>query len=195
MRQGTIVTVAPVGEPLTLEAAKRQLRIEPEDVDQDAHIGTLIAAARQKVENELGIPILRQTRQTHLFSFPCGAIWLGGGEAIDVQSIKYYDAAGVQQTMLTTDYVVDAVSRPATVMPAPSRAWPSTLCRAGSVQVEWQGGWATAADVPADLVHAMKLLVAHWDQNREAVNVGAVSAEVEQTFTALIDPYRIPFVA
>lgn len=195
MRQGTIVTVAPVGEPLTLADARLQLRLDEEDTDQDDHVKKLIAAARAHIENFYGIPIIRQTRQTHLFSFGRDPIWLGDAHDIEVTLIQYYDAAGVLQTLAPTDYLVDHISRPAKLWPATMKAWPSALSRPSGVQITWQGGWPDAAAVPADLAHALKLLIGHWDQNREAFVLGVVSAEVQGGLDALMQPFRCQFMA
>ena len=195
MRQGTIVTVKPDGHPLSVLEAKRQLRIEPDDVEQDEHIADLCAAAHRKIERELGYPILRQTRETHLTGFPCGPIWLGGGANPEVVSIKYRDTAGVLQTLDAASYNLDGVSRIAQVFPAPTASWPSTARVPGAVIVEWQAGWESPPDVDEDLIHAMKLLVGHWDQNREAVVVGTISTEVQLALEDLLSQLRVPFVA
>lgn len=191
MRQGTITTVKSDGFALSVLDAKRQLRLEPDDTDQDEHIAKLCAAAHLMVEGELGYPILRQTRETHLTGFPCGPIWLADGDNLTITSIRYRDAQNALQTL--SSYSLDAVSRPAKVYPAPGASWPSTLCTPGAVVVEWQAGWATPPDVPEDLVHALKLLVGHWDQNRETVVVGTISSEVQVALDRLLDQFRTPF--
>lgn len=195
MRQGTIITQRSEGFALSVQAAKRQLRIEPEDADQDDHIADLCAAAHRKIERELGYPILVQTRETYLSGFPRGPIWLGGGDSLSILSIRYRDRQNVVQTLDASAYALDAVSRVAQVYPAPSATWPSTLCTPGAVVIEWRAGWATAADVPEDLIHAMKLLVGHWDQNREAVVIGTISSEVQIALDDLLFQFRVPFVA
>ncbi len=194
-RQGTITTVRPAGHPVSVADAKRQLRIEDADTDQDESLAALCAAAHRSIENQLGYPILRQTRQTHLFGFPCGVIWLGAGDALGVASVKYYDSDGGEQTLAATVYIVDAVSRPATLHLAPAKSWPATQERPGSVVIEWTAGWALASDVPEDLIHAMKLLIGHWDQNREAVVIGVVSTEVQMSIDWLLQAHRINFFA
>jgi uncharacterized phiE125 gp8 family phage protein len=195
MRQGTIVTVKPDGHPLSVFEAKRQLRIEAEDTDQDDHIADLCAAAHRKIERELGYPILLQTRETHLSHFPRGPIWLGGGDSPSVLSILYRDTANAVQTLDPAKYAVDAVSRVAQVYPAPSTTWPSTVNTPSAVVVEWRAGWQKPSDVPEDLIHAMKLLIGHWDQNREAVVVGTISSEVQMALDDLLFQFRLPFVA
>lgn len=195
MRQGTIVTVRPQGHPLSVADAKRQLRIEAEDTDQDDHIASLCAAAHRHIERDLGYPILRQTRETHLSCFPGGPIWLGGGDSLTVLQLRYANAAGAVQVMPASAYAVDAVSQIAKVYPAPASPWPATAAVPSAVVVEWQAGWETPADVPDDLLHAMKLLVGHWDQNREAVVVGSITNELSLAVDALLAPFRLPFVA
>lgn len=191
MRQGTITTVAPVGHPLSLAAAKRQLKIEADYTADDDDIGEAIAAAHRLVERELGYPILRQTRQTHLSGFPNGAIWLAAGDSPEIVSIQYRDTANVLQTLDPGAYSLDAISLPAKVWPAPGTTWPATVCTPGAVIVTWRGGWADAASVPEDLIHAMKLLVGHWDRNRDGEDNGPVADVMRR----LMAQFRLNFIA
>lgn len=195
MRQGTIVTVPSDGFALSVMEAKRQLRIEPENTDEEDHIADLCAAAHRRIERELGYPILRQTLQTHLTGFPRGAIWLGGGDTAAVVSITYIDANGDPQTLAPSGYRLNAVGRIAEVYRAPNTTWPRVQCQPGAVVIEWTAGWLSPTDVPEDLIHAMKLLVGHWDSNREAVVVGSIASEVQETLDDLIYQFRVPFVA
>src|SRR3546814_17206967 len=119
MRQGTIVTVAPANEPRSLADARLQLRLDAEDIDQDAHVAKLIAAARAHIEGAYGIPIIRQTRQTHLFGFGCGPVWIGDGHDIAGTQVQYSDPAGVLTTLAPTDSLVAHTRRPSTLSPAP----------------------------------------------------------------------------
>ncbi|MNM21459.1 Phage gp6-like head-tail connector protein [compost metagenome] len=41
-----------------------------------------------------------------------------------------------------------------------------------------------------DVRLAMLLLIGHWDENREAVNIGNITSEVPLGFAELIGPYR-----
>lgn len=196
-RQGTRITVASSGQALTLDQAKRQLRIEPDDTDGDSFVQDLIVAAHGHVERLLGYPILRQTRQTHAWGFPCCGLWLGAGDSLTVAptAVKYIDTNGAVQTLASTEWVLDALSSPAVLYCAPGKSWPATQARPGAVTVDWVAGWADAASVPADILHAMRLLIGHWDQNREAVVVGTVSNAVQLTVDALLEPHRPPAIA
>lgn len=196
MRQGTIVTVPSTGHALLLEEAKRQLRIEPEDTDEDVHIGSLCASAHSHVERVLGYPILRQTRETHLECFPRGGpIWVGGGDSFQITAVRYRDADGADQTVDASNYRTNAVGKICELHPAPNFTWPSTESAPSAVVIEWQAGWENPSDVPEDMIHAMKLLVGHWDMNREAVIVGNISTEIEHALDAILDQFRTRFVA
>ncbi|MDP1026390.1 head-tail connector protein [Sphingomonas sp. KR1UV-12] len=47
-----------LGEPITLEQAKQQLKLEADDVEQDGRIALLIPAARRAIENATGLVIV-----------------------------------------------------------------------------------------------------------------------------------------
>ena len=47
-----------------------------------------------------------------------------------------------------------------------------------------------ASDVPAPIRHAIKLLVAHWFEQREPVVLGSAPQEVPGTVAGLLLPYR-----
>lgn len=195
MRQGTIVSNPSDGYAITLLAAKRQLKIEPEDTEEDDHIQSLCAAAHSHVENSLGFPILRQTRQSHFEAFPGKRFWLGGGADFEIESVKYTDPNEAEQTLAPETYRLNAIGRIAELCLAPSATWPSTTRQPSAVVVEWTAGWETASEVPDDLVHAMRLLVGHWDLNREAVAVGLISSKVQLTVDCLLDQHRTRFIA
>jgi hypothetical protein len=120
------------------------------------------------------------------------AICLMRSPLIAVSSISYYDAAGVQQTLTAgTDYGVDATSCPGRVFPAPGTNWPATQDRPGAVLVTYTAGYATQNAIPATMLQAMRLLIGHWFENREAVTLQTNSAELPMGVQFLLDKVRI----
>jgi uncharacterized phiE125 gp8 family phage protein len=53
------------------------------------------------------------------------------------------------------------------------------------------GYGATASDVPDALRHAIRMLVAHWYENRGLAAIGASTAMLPGGLGALIAPYRV----
>lgn len=58
------------------------------------------------------------------------------------------------------------------------------------IEIDFDAGYAAGA-VPAPLVQAMLMLVAHWHEHREAAAVGAVAAPVAIGLECLLAPYRV----
>ena len=58
------------------------------------------------------------------------------------------------------------------------------------VWVRLTAGWAMPANVPANLKQAIRMLVAHWYENREAALAGTVSSQVQFGVDMLLAPLR-----
>lgn len=186
------VITAPASEPVSLAEAKAHLRVDGSD--EDDLIDRLIATAREYCE-----PIARRSfmPQTLMMSFDgwpvvCDAptyLVLFRPPVQSVSHIKYYDSAGVLQTMTASDYVADLVAAPPRIYLADGAAWPSETLRAGlAVQVTYVAGYADADAVPARYKQAMMLLIGHWYENREQIVVapGATSATLKLAVESLL---------
>ena len=182
---------APAVEPISLAEAKAHLRVDA--ASEDTLIGLLIGSARQAAEHELGRSLITQTWELVLDAFPAGQIEIPAGGVASVVSVKYHDAAGVEQTLDTADYIVDTDSTPAHVVLADGSGWPSTADRPAAVRVRFIAGFgATAADVPASIRHWMLLHIGSGYANRESVAAGAPVVELPGRYhAALLDPYRV----
>lgn len=179
----------PTVEPLTLAQAKRHLKEDLVDADNDADITDLIKTAREDAEGRLQRTLVRTTWRLTLDAFP-SAIELLMPRVMDVVSVKYIDPSGVQQTLDPADYVVDTASEPGFVVPAYGRAWPSTRRQINAVVVEYRAGYGIdAASIPRPIVAWVKLALA------DLYKVRGRSAEkpvLPQNFVdSLLDPYKI----
>src|ERR1700709_132916 len=78
----------------------------------------------------------------------------------------------------------DVIASPCWALPVPGRA-------TAGIELDLQLGYgANAADVPDPLRHAVRMLVAHWYENRGLVAAGTV-AVLPAGVDALIAPYRV----
>lgn len=191
LRQGTIVTEPPATYAVTTATARNQLQLESGDTSKDTEIARYIAAATAYVEGRLGYPIIDQTRMTQLRGFPLdgGDIWIGAGADLAVTSVQYRDTTGTLQTLSSANYIVDTFSKPALLTLAPNCSWPATQERSGAVVITWTAGWGDDTEVPADIAHAVLLLVGHWDLHREAV--GQVNDELKLAVDALLHNHLV----
>jgi uncharacterized phiE125 gp8 family phage protein len=174
------VSVEPTVEPITLAEAKLQLRVDDDITSDDGLISALITAARQKVEIETRRALVTQTQVLKLDQFPSGenpVIELPNPPLQSVSAVQYVDQNGDTQTLAASEYIVDTVSEPARITPAYNTFWPLTRAQINAVTVTFVCGYASgsgsptdyAANVPQALKAAIKLLVGHWYENREAV--------------------------
>lgn len=199
-RQGTLLNpvairrvTAPSVEPLTLAQVKSHLRIV--STQDDANIPNWITAARQEAERLTGEKFITQTWELTYSRFPPGvfplsdsidsfgpASWFGFSSASFlleqvrpvkiINSIKYLDVAGAQQTQDPTTYSLLADTQKPRIISGLDQIWPMTAPVENAVVVNLDAGFGdTAADVPGLYIQAMLLMCGHFSENREAVVV------------------------
>ena len=184
---GLIQTVPPAVEPVSLAEAKLHMRVDLDD--DDALIQKLIEAARRHTEDFTSRSLITQTWKLTLDRFPeslllwrwdawtcSNVIELPKPPLQSVTSVKYYDPDGVLQTLAASKYLVDAVTEPGRIAPVTGEFWPATQDRINAVEIIYVAGYgAAAANVPAGLLAAIKLLLANWYENREATIAGSLN--------------------
>lgn len=170
-------------EPVTLAEAKLHLRVD--DTDEDALIHGLISAARETCEDRIEGTVPVTGWRLTLDSFP-DAIKLPRPPIVSVESVKYLDTAGVQQTLSPLDYVVDTASSPGYIVPAFGKAWPETRDQINAVEVEYTAGSATPpAAIKAWLLLAVGDMYAHREASSDKPTVAHGFAD------RLLDPFKV----
>jgi uncharacterized phiE125 gp8 family phage protein len=133
---------------VSLVDAKTQLGIDGADLD--AIVTAWIKGVVAYAEHQTGRAILNQTWRTTLDKFP-DAIRLPFPACSSITSLKYLDAAGVEQTLNPADYELSSESQAAWVVPAYGKTWPATYDKINAVKVDAVFGYgALIADVPQD---------------------------------------------
>lgn len=196
------VSVEPTVEPVSLAEMKLHLRVDDDITGDDAMISALITAARQKVEIETRRALVTQTQIMRLDGFPRSdcpdlAIVLPNPPVQSVTSITYVDTAGDTQTLDSADYLVDTTTTPARITPVYNGSWPLARAQMNAVAVTFIAGYAPgsgsptdyAANVPQALKAAIKLLVGHWYENREAIGPATLKV-LPMAVDSLIWNYR-----
>jgi len=181
----------PAIEPVALVDAKEWCRVT--GADDDDLVETLVAAARKHVEALTGRALITQTWDTFLDAFPCEIRLRPRVQS--VTTVKYTDTNGVQQTLASSEYTVDAKSEPGYIVPAYGKVWPSTRCVPNAVEVRHVCGYGSDVESIAqeaeDLLSAIKILVSTLDKNRESVITGTIVAQLPMSFRQLISGYRV----
>lgn len=168
---GNLVLYTPPGdEPVSVSEIKTHCRIS-HDYEDDL-IESLGKAARKHIEDTmLWRQLMPATYKLFFEYFPSQEIYLPMPPLVSVTSVKYLDSAGVQQTLSSSNYIVDTNSEPGRITPSYSNVWPSVgRVQANAVEITYAAGYASAADVPTSFKQAILMLAAHWYEHREGVH-------------------------
>lgn len=195
-------------EPVTLAEAKLHLK-QDGITDDDPLIARLITAARLRAEVLLRQTILSTTYDFFLDGFPATANgyfnrqirqmgmspqWLPNGAAIislpkpplvSVESVKYLDSSGNQQTLDPSVYRVSS-GIGSRIQPLIGRVWPVVQPQVDSVVIRYTAGLATAQDVPENVKAAMLLMIGTTYEFRESLVAGTIVSQVPQTVDDLL---------
>ena len=181
--------------PITDDEAKAHCRVTFNDDDDLIH--QLIHAATAELENKLQRVLCESTMQITLDRFPTGGIRLTHPPILQVQSIVYWSKEGTQLTLSASDYVVDTVSEPGWIFPAPGLTWPETQDRINAVTVLYKAGYllgSTAQQqrdaVPRDSRAWLLIRVATLYENRESVTFASAPFNIT-ALDSLWMPHRV----
>lgn len=159
---GIVTTSEPGLYPVTLAEQKAHCRIDS-DVDDELLV-TYIAAATEYIQERTGQQLLVATKRLYLDSWPVtNYIRIPVVPLRSVESVSYY-VDGVSTPISLDDLVVDSNNQPGRVISL-SGYWPSSDDRIGGIIVEYIAGYDT---VPFLLKQGIKMLAAHFYENREA---------------------------
>ncbi len=189
---------APTVEPITLIEAFQQLRMytpnQAPSANPDAdYINGLIADARQYVENITNRALMTQTWEFFLDRFPAGDfIELPKPPLQSVTSLTYVDVDGNSATLSEgTEFTVDTDSEPGRIVLEYDETWPTDQLHPNNpITIELVAGYASADDVPANIKHAIKMLLATLNANR-LPHSPQEQYEVPLGVDALLASYRV----
>jgi len=181
-----ILLTPPETEPLSLSDAKAYLRVETDD--DDVVIASLIAAARSHIEAMSGCAMLTQTWRLVHDGWPAdGRMKLKLAPLRAVTAARVYDEAGVAHAVDPENFVLDA-ARGIVAMRAVSLPGRATA----GIEIDVTVGFGAAgSDVPPALMQALRMLLAHWYDNRGLITIGSSVAVMPPSVNALIASHRV----
>ena len=176
------ITTQPTGTTLLpLSTAKEFLRVDSSD--EDVTITALINAAVQHSQDYTNRHFVVSDFNLYLDDFYNCSFDIG--PLVSITSVVYQDGTDAQQTLAAGKYWADFKREPGRIrFDSP----PDTYDDAFNV-VTIAG---TLGEAPVEpILHAIKMLVAHYYENRRAVVVGTYTTEMPLGVAALLNPYRI----
>lgn len=186
-----LITPAEV-DVVTLAEIKAHVRVVHND--DDATLTSLVKAAVSHFEVHtgiLGIAFGQQSWELYYDEFPCGSLQIPLPPLISVASVEYLDpVSGLYVVWASSNYSVDAISRPGWVVPIDD--WPTPKDAVNAVKVTFTAGFgATNAAIPESLRLAVMMLAAHWYQNREGLGSASDMAALPFAVDALVAQHKL----
>ncbi len=204
----------PQNLPMSLNEAKAFLKLGDDDTDDDALIMALLRAAVRHVETFTGRVLITQTWRLTLDDWPSRSrlddqLWEGVREGADiveardhieipkpplqsVTSFQIFNTSDTASSVATTVYFVDSESEPGRVGLKFGQVWPSiTLRPHNGIQITFTAGYGDDANgVPDDILAGLRLLLAHFYENRAVCDL-ATNLALPLTAREALRPYRI----
>ncbi|MGE6740250.1 head-tail connector protein [Allorhizobium pseudoryzae] len=163
--------------------------IKPEDIDL---IRTLVDTAASRLDGphgNLGRCLLEQSWTLTLDGFRPDICLLG--PAISVDAVRYKDTSGAWQTLASSAYrLLGKSSWKPELCAAYGTEWPAALSDRETVEIDFTAGYGEVSDVPAPILQAIRLWVAHMYVERQLVTFSNPS-EIPFGAAALLSPYKV----
>jgi uncharacterized phiE125 gp8 family phage protein len=176
------ITTQPVGtDIISLADMKEFLRVDHSD--EDTTITAILNAAVQSCQDYTNRHFTTSNFTYYRDSFGCYEFPVGPINSIT--SITYQDVKNDTETLDTDYYYSDFKREPARL--AFSETFQLYEDTYNAIVVS-----GTLGEAPAEPIkHAIRLLTAHYYENRRAVITGTIATELPLGVQALLNPYRI----
>ncbi|MGE0764892.1 MAG: head-tail connector protein [Hyphomicrobiaceae bacterium] len=185
-----VMTSGPALEPVSLAEAKAHLRID--GTAEDALIQSLIVTSRLHIEAALGLALITQNWSYYLDRWPkSGRLVLPLRPVAALAHVRVWSDEDVAETLDLSDFLLDGEGMPPRLVALANLDQIARRRMANSIEVGITAGFgASSDDVPATIRHALLLLVAHWYEHREPVQIGVGVNAVPAMVSELLAPYR-----
>jgi uncharacterized phiE125 gp8 family phage protein len=111
---------------------------------------------------------------------------------IGITHIKYFDSNDTEQTLASSNYILDNVSQPARIGIAINGTLPDLADRINAVHVQYKVGYGLTSDfVPEGIKQAVLITIGNWYENRQTVITGRTATELPLSSQYLLEQYKI----
>ena len=165
----------PVENPVTLDECKADCRVEFND--EDGLISAYIDAATRAASEVTSKKLVNETWRLSTPNFCVNKIEIPFVDVSSIESVSYYDLDDNLQTIAVNQFYKYDYETKTVLEAKDTLSIPSLKKRNDALQVEFVTGYGpSAASVPATIKKAIRLIVAHWYQNREDTSEKTLSS-------------------
>lgn len=185
-----VMMSGPALEPVSLAEAKAHLRVD--GTAEDALIQSLAITSRLHIEAALGLALITQSWSYCLDRWPkAGRLQLPLRPVSAVSQIRIWEAEGGSESLSPSAFFLDGYGAPPRLVATESSVLREPGRSINGIEIVFTAGFGPTPDtVPATIRHALLLLIAHWYENREPIEIGAGVNAVPAMVSELLAPYR-----
>jgi uncharacterized phiE125 gp8 family phage protein len=186
----TVLLSGPAVEPITLVEAKAHLRVDTSG--EDSLIQSLIMASRLHIEAALDLALITQSWRHQRDVWPPSRVLILPLRPIQtLTAVTLLDDDATGRSLDVDAFVVDGYANPARLVWRGHGAVPAAGMIANGIEIDFVAGHGDApTDVPQPIRQALLLLIAHWYENREPVEIGGTATTIPAGVSELLMPYR-----
>ena len=172
-----VLLSGPAVEPVSLAESKAHLRVD--HASEDALIASLVLTSRLHIEAAFGLALVTQTWRLVRDAWPDGdRIDLPLGPLQAIEAVRVATAPATITVLPAADYEVDGVGSPPRLV-AVGQRFPASTRKTGGIEIDMRVGYGdAAADVPEPIRQAILMLVAHWYEHRDPIEIGTPATRI-----------------
>lgn len=196
-RTHTHLETANAHSPITAADLKAHLNIDASD--DDTIMEGFINAAVKRWESDTNSPVMQSVWEVVYNHWPADGFVLPLGPMVSIDSIKYLDADGAEQTQTASTYTLMKQGMAPRVMLNMGQSAPVIANRENAVTLTVTAGYAVdnsadeLAKIPADIVVALKILAAHFYENRNMLSAMQMY-EVPASYQCIAQSYQVEYL-
>ena len=192
---GTITSPTSITHTLPISVADVKRHIVLDTDTDDAYVESLILSAQRKLENDSRVLLVQSqqrmtTKRLDDFVFDYAPI-------VSIDSIQYYNESDELQTYPDTNYTLERDLRTIVFRNRFIDNIALTYTRNRPFVINYTAGYIIPNNnpvieqvkIPADLIHALRMLISYYYDNRSAVGSGSMK-ELPLGYKELINAYN-----
>lgn len=177
-------------EPISLDEAKKHLKLEGVLDDEDDQIQRMIVAARRLAEGKTNRTITQREIVMQFDGWGC-KMRLAKPPFIEMRGVSYIDADGITQDMDSEAYYVLDGREPAELAFSGGAPLPSLAYRRGVITVRYLAGYPEG-EVPEDIKAWMLMQIGSLYAHRESVIAGVSVAPLPEMYEGMfLQPHMV----
>jgi uncharacterized phiE125 gp8 family phage protein len=185
------LVTGPTTDPVTLDEAKVQLRVD--HTDDDIYIRRLIKIARLQIEKLTNYVCVTSVWAAYDDEWPSGErIYLLKFPVTAISKVEYFasDDAEAYTELPVSSYDKATMYNPPVVK---LKDTPSLGDKLNAVKVTFTAGHANTVDdpVPENIKQAMLILIGHLYENRQDEFVGNITSQLGKGFEYMLEQIRM----